>query len=286
MAQEGVRPERGAVISRTFAIAIAVVLLAVGIGVGWVVGFFTAPGPTQPTIQKIFDEGIMVVGTDAAFPPFEDVNATTGVIEGFDIDLIKEIGLLMGVDVDVRNIGWDAVFVAVPDRTVDLAISAMTITEERKETFLFSDPYFYSNLTLVIRPGGPMDGVINSHDDLAGKRVAFQEFTTSDAWVEEHLIGEEGIQPSEVKKTRLFTDAILLLLADETDAVIIDSPVAESYQAAGQVKIVEVIRTEEAFGIPMPLGELALKSMIDGALRHLHETGRYEEIFEKWFGPA
>ncbi len=212
------------------------------------------------------------------------------MIEGFDIDLIKEIGKWMGVEVDVRNVGWDAIFVAVPDRTLDLGISAMTITEARKETFLFSDPYFYSNLTLVIKPGGPWDGGtegwINSTDDLAGKVVAFQEFTTSDAWVEETLIGERGIQPSEVKKTRLFTDAILLLLADETDAVIIDSPVAESYQAAGQVKIVEYIRTEEAFGIPMPRGELALKAMIDGALRHLRETGKYDEIFEKWFGPG
>lgn len=270
-------------VSRTLAVALAVVLLVVGIGAGVLIAAVTAP--PEPVIQRIYRTGVLVVGTDAAFPPFEDLDAATGEIVGFDIDLIKAIADYMGVRAEVRNVGWDALFVAVPDRTLDVAISAMTITEARQQTLLFSDPYFFSNLTIIIRPGGPMEGLISSPADLAGKKIAFQEFTTSDFWVDEDLIEGMGIQPAEVRKTELFTDAILLLQADEVDAVIIDSPVAESYQAAGQVTIVDTIITDEAFGIPMPLGETALKGVIDRALQHLRETGVYDEIFQRWFGP-
>lgn len=281
---ESEQPTRG-VVSKVAAIAIAVVLLLVGIGVGWVVSTLLVapePAPTS-TIEKIYRTGVIVVGTDAAFPPFENVNATTGQIEGFDIDLINEIAKLMGVRVDVRNTGWDPLFIQIPDRTLDMGISAMTITDVRNQTLLFSDPYFFSDLTIVIRAGGPMVGVISGPADLQGKRIAFQEFTTSDAWVNDTLIGQMGIQPSQIRKTVLFTDAIGLLVADEVDVVVIDKPVAEGYQSAGQVTIVYTIVTNEAFGIPMPRGEFALKAIVDAALKQIRETGKYDALIQKWF---
>lgn len=285
MAEAGVPPESGPSMSRTMAVLLAVVLLVVGVGAGLGIGFVAFQPSYATTIEKIYGTGIMIVGMDAAFPPFESVNPDTNVIEGFDVDIIKEIASFMGVTADIRNIGWDPIFLAIPDRTIDVAISAMTITAERQQNMLFSIPYFESNLTLIIRAGGPMVGVINSIADLAGRSVAFQEFTTSDFWVDEVLVTEMGIVPGDIQKTVLFTDAVNLLIADEVDAVIIDKPVAEGFVGAGSVVIVETIITNEQFGIPMHLEEGVLKLLIDEALTQMVASGRYAEIFNAWFGP-
>lgn len=281
----------GGGVSRTVAIGLAIALAVVGAGIGYGLGIGAGGGDSDGgaatsdnVLKRIYQRGYMIVGTDAAFPPFEEVDQDTGEIVGFDIDIINAIADRLGVDVEMRNIGWDPLFTAVPDKTLDLAISAMTITEEREDTFLFSEPYFRSNLTIVIKAGGPMEGEITNASDLEDRSIALQEFTTSDGWVEDTLKGEMDIQPSEVRKTGLFTDAIQLLSAEEVDAVIIDEPVARSYESAGQVTVVQKIVTNEKFGIPMPPGEVALKGAIDGALADVRASGEYDQAFDEWFG--
>lgn len=278
-------------VSRTVAIGLAVALAVVGAGIGYALGIGAGGGDGQQAdadnvLKRIYQRGYMIVGTDAAFPPFEQVDSETGEIVGFDVEIIDAIADRLGVDVEMRNIGWDPLFEAIPDKTLDLGISAMTITEERKDTFLFSEPYFRSNLTIVIKADGPMEGEITNESDLEGRSIALQEFTTSDGWVEDTLIEEKGIQPSEVRKTGLFTDAIQLLQAEEVDAVVIDEPVARSYESAGQVTIVQKIVTNEKFGIPMPPGEVALKGAIDGALADVRASGEYDQAFDTWFGAS
>jgi ABC-type amino acid transport substrate-binding protein len=282
MAEPASAPTAG--LGKGLVVVIALVLLAVGIGAGWALsGALSAPQrPPASTIEKVYRTGVMVVGTDAAFPPFENVNATTGQIEGFDIDIINEVAAFMGVRADIRNTGWDPLFVQIPDRTLDIAISAMTITAERNNTLLFSDPYFLSDQTIVIRQGGPMVGVINEPADLDGRRVAAQRGTTGEAWIEDTLIAQMMIN-AEYVPTMSYTDSIALLSADEVDAVVIDKPVAEGYESAGVVTIVYTIVTNEAFGIPMHLGESALKAVINAALKHIRDTGKYDELIEKWF---
>jgi len=269
------------------AIVVAVVLLVVGLGVGWFVSGALKPAEAPPasTIEKIYRTGVMVVGTDAAFPPFENVNATTGQIEGFDIDLIREVAAFMGVRADIRNTGWDPLFVQVPDRTLDVAISAMTITATRNLTLLFSAPYFLSDLSIVIRAGGPMVGVINDPLDLEGRRIAAQQETTGEAWIDEVLTNASqlDVTPSEIRRTAAYTDAIALLAADEIDAVIIDKPVAEGYERANVVDLVYTIVTNENFGIAMHKDESALKAVIDAALAEVRASGKYDELIEKWF---
>jgi len=280
-------PEGARGISKMMAIVVAVVLLVVGLGVGWFVSGALKPAEAPPasTIEKIYRTGVMVVGTDAAFPPFENVNATTGQIEGFDIDLIREVAAFMGVRADIRNTGWDPLFVQVPDRTLDVAISAMTITATRNLTLLFSAPYFLSDLSIVIRAGGPMVGVINDPLDLEGRRIAAQQETTGEAWIDEVLTNASqlDVTPVEIRRTAAYTDAIALLAADEIDAVIIDKPVAEGYERANVVDLVYTIVTNENFGIAMHKDESALKAVIDAALAEVRASGKYDELIEKWF---
>jgi len=79
------------------------------------------------------------VATDATWPPFEYVDETSKAIVGFDIDLLNAIAAETGLEVEVVNVSWDPLLAGMAECTYDAAISAMTITEERKQQFLFSD---------------------------------------------------------------------------------------------------------------------------------------------------
>ena len=81
-----------------------------------------------------------IIGTDAAYPPFEKQEG--GKVIGFDIDLIKAIAKEAGIEVEIKHTGWDGLFEGIDKGTVDGGISAVTITEKRKETYDFTEPYF------------------------------------------------------------------------------------------------------------------------------------------------
>lgn len=88
-------------ISRLLATILAVAALVIGIVAGFLIGPLLAPPSTfGSTIEKIYATGVMIVGTDPAFPPFTQVNPNTKEIEGFDIDLMEEIAAFMGVEAE------------------------------------------------------------------------------------------------------------------------------------------------------------------------------------------
>lgn len=95
-------------------------------------------------------EGTIVVGSDTAFPPFENVESGTTV--GFDVDLMNAIGEKLGVTIEFKSYKFDALITGVQAGTeFDMIASAMTITEERKQSIDFSDPYINSNQSLTVR---------------------------------------------------------------------------------------------------------------------------------------
>ncbi|MGF7184698.1 ABC-type amino acid transport substrate-binding protein [Desulfitispora alkaliphila] len=120
---------------------------------------------------------------DAAYAPFEYVNEDTGKIEGFDPDIIKAIAAEMGFEVVLVNTAWDGIIPSLTGGTVDIVISAMTITEERKQAVTFSDPYFESTQYIAV----PEDSEINSLEGLRGKVVGVQNGTTGDLAVSNYF---------------------------------------------------------------------------------------------------
>ncbi|MDR5658733.1 transporter substrate-binding domain-containing protein [Serpentinicella sp. ANB-PHB4] len=115
------------------------------------------------------------VAMDMAYAPFEYVN-DAGEPEGFDVDLIQAIAAEKGFVVNLVNTNWDGIIPALIGGNADIIISAMTITEERKETVTFSDPYFESTQYIAVQAGSE----IKTLDDLKGKKVGVQNGTTGD----------------------------------------------------------------------------------------------------------
>ena len=108
------------------------------------------------------------VGTDATYAPFGFKDKDSGKLAGFDIDIINAIAQEEGVEADVQNLNFDALLPALQSNTIDIAISDMTISEDRAKSVDFSKPYYIAGNGLVVN----IDNTnINSFKDLEGKRI-------------------------------------------------------------------------------------------------------------------
>ncbi|MCL2403777.1 MAG: transporter substrate-binding domain-containing protein [Coriobacteriia bacterium] len=129
----------------------------------------------------------LTVATDPTYPPFQSMEGGSPV--GFDIDLVNAIAAHIGAEVEFVFLEWDALLTALSSdsQDFDFAASAMTITEERAETILFSNPYFVSVQALSV----PADSDVNSIDDVGdGFRVAVQNGTTGHIFATERFGAE------------------------------------------------------------------------------------------------
>ncbi len=220
---------------------------------------------------------VLKVGSSIDFAPFEFQDEGQKEYQGFDMDLIRAIGKEMGYEVEVQNLGFDGLIPALQSHNIDVIISGMTINDERKQNVLFSDPYYDSGLTMVVRSD---EQNIKSFNDLKGHTVAVQMGTTSAKEVKKI----EGVT---VKELNTPADCFMELKAGGVDAVVNDRPVNDYYitkNAAQGVKALDDKLTAEQYGIAVGKNDKDLQEKINAALKKLHENGEYDKIFAKWFG--
>ena len=219
--------------------------------------------------------GSLTVATAPAFPPFES-QGEGGELEGFDIDLMNAIGETAGLEIQFESLPFDGIIPALQAGTVDAAISAMTITEERANTVSFSRPYFKAGLAIAVSEDNTE---ITALEDLEGKRIAVQIGTTGAAQAEE-------ISDAEVTAFDSAPLALQELANGNVDAVINDAPVTLDAIASGNIqglKVVGELVTEEFYGIALPMDSPNV-DVVNDALNTMLEDGTYAEIYQKWFG--
>lgn len=252
-------------------------------GVGFA-AILAACGPNTPETNTSSTPGTetetaatgdtLTVATEPAFPPFES-QGTGGELEGFDIDLMNAIGEEAGLTIEFQSLPFDGIIPALQAGTVDAAISAMTITEERAQTVDFSNPYFKAGLAIAVSEANTD---IQSLDDLEGKRIAVQIGTT----------GAETAQSIAGAQVSTFDSGPLALqeLANgNVDAVINDAPVTLDAIKSGNIggiKVVGELVTEEFYGIALPKNSENREAINEG-LATIIENGTYAELYQKWF---
>ncbi len=221
---------------------------------------------------------VYLVGTEPTFPPFEFTN-DAGEIIGFDIDLIKAIAEDQGFEVEIQNLGFDGLIMAVQSENIDIIASGMTITEEREENVDFSTPYINAGLALAVAHG---DDAIQSADDLQGKKVAVQIGTTGAN--EAQRLMDEGIVADVV--TFNTVDVVMMELVNGgVDAVINDLPVTKAYMTKqpDKIQLVGEPLTSESYGFAVAEGNAELLEMINTGLQNVIDNGTYDEIQAKYF---
>lgn len=219
------------------------------------------------------------VVTDAAYAPMEYLDKDE--VKGFDVDFVKAVAEEAGYDVKVDHVGWDPMFVELNEKRADMAVAAITIDKDRKETYDFSHPYYLSTLKILV----PKGSSIKSAADLKGKVVAVQGGTTGNIAAEK-LLGKNN---KNIKKFESNTLAIMELTKGGADAVVADSAIVDEYAKSNPKEKLTVIEDQKAFaaefyGIALSKGNEKLQKELNTAINSIFENGKYKEIYQKWFG--
>ncbi|MCX8094671.1 MAG: transporter substrate-binding domain-containing protein [Caldisericia bacterium] len=227
------------------------------------------------TLTKARNRGYLLVGSDVTYPPFEYME--NGKPVGFDIDLINLIAQGMGLNgAQIIDTAWDGIFAALKTEKFDIIISSVTITEERRKEMLFSDPYYDSGQIIAVRRD---DNRIKNENDLIGKVVGVQINTTGDFTAQKL----SGIK--EIKRYDDIQQAFQDLELGRIDAVLNDLPVNAWFaKERKNVKLVGKLLTIEQYGICARLEDQTLIDEINKSLKNLRDSGKYREVYVKWFG--
>jgi len=224
------------------------------------------------SLQEIQKKGVLVMGTEATFPPFEFVNEQNQIV-GFDVEIGKSIADKLGVKLEVKDMAFDGLLPALNSGKFDIIIAGMTITDERKKVVAFSEKYFDAGQAIV---SNDKNKKFSSIEELKGKKVAVQAGTTGDLLVSE-------IDDIKVTRFSKFTEAFLELVLKRVDAVVIDYSAAEAYlKTNNKLYITSPMLSDESFGIAVKKDNMALLEIINEYICELKEDG-YSQLYEKWF---
>lgn len=241
-------------------------------------GALAACATIQPAGKKF------VIASDATFPPMEFLDQNKNIV-GFDIDLINAIAKDQGFQVEIKNTAWDGIFPGLDGGEYDAVLSSVTITDDRKKTYDFSDPYVNAGQVVVVR--GDETAVTGDKDlaELGEGKVGAQIGTTG-------AFAVEKINKALLKEYDTIDLAMLDLVNKNIDAVVVDTPVAANYvlasdQFKGKLKIVGQPFTEEYYGLTVPKGDpKGLAALFNAGLKNVKASGEYAKIYAKWIGGA
>ena len=237
-----------------------------------------APAPVAsapaPAPAKVY-----AVGTDAAYAPFESQNEK-GEIVGFDIEVVQAVAAKAGIEVKFVNTPWEGIFNALAQGDRDLLVSAVTITDERKQTIDFTDPYFDAVQLIAVKETSK----VTKFADLKKLKVGVQTGTTGDEAVTK-LLGKNSTAIKRFESTPL---ALKELESGGVDAVVADNGVIVHYVAnnpGGKFKtITDKEFAPEQYGIAVKKGNTELQAKLNKGLADIKADGTYDKIFTKYFG--
>lgn len=233
-------------------------------------------------LEAIKEKKTLVVGTAPDFPPFEFLKAEDGKtkIVGADIDLGQEIADSLGVKLEVKSFEFDALIAALQAGKVDVLITGMTPTEKRKQAVDFSDIYYKSKNSLLVRED--FNKEIKSSDDLAKYKVGVQKGSVQEAYVKETLKLKDTYSIANV--LNLITD----MKNGHTDVIMVSDVVAKI--TAKQLKGIKVIEdvnlkgdgSEESSAIAIKKGNnKALIEQINKVIKESIDSGKYQKMLDE-----
>jgi polar amino acid transport system substrate-binding protein len=270
----------GIAINRRFALAASGLCVAFALaGCGKQEPATTTVSNAAPSAPASAPARVLVVGTDAAYTPFESQN-DKGDIVGFDIDVVKAVAQKAGIEVKFVNTPWEGIFNALDQGDRDLLVSAITITDERRQTMDFSQPYFDAKQLIAVKS----DSTVAKFDDLKTLKVGVQNGTTGDEVVGK-LLGKSSTAIKRFESTPL---ALKELEAGGVQAVVADNGVVVHYLAnntAGGFKTVsDAGFPVEKYGIAVKKGNADLLAKLNQGLEAIRTDGTYAKIHASHFG--
>jgi polar amino acid transport system substrate-binding protein len=233
--------------------------------------------------KAVAEAGVIRVATDPTYPPFESVDSDGKTVVGFDADLARAIGDVLGVQVEFVNTSFDAIIPALDAGTVDLAMSSIGDTKEREEVVDFVT-YYWNGTLMLVEKGNPAgieaDMVCEVRVGVIRGSLQQNTFLPEQA----DACEEAGLEPPVAQAFQNGPQAQLALESGRIDGVMQDAPPVldavdkkpDAFEAAGPL-----VRNPNPGGIAFPDGS-ELVEPVHAALGKLMADGTYEDILETW----
>ena len=226
-------------------------------------------------MSRIEKSNVLNVAFEGTYPPFNFLD-DNDEFQGFDVDISNEIAERLGVKANFIATKWDGLIGGLKADKFDIIIGQMTVTEERKKSVDFTDPYVITGSVLVTRED---TNDITKLEDIKGKKVGVGGGTT----FEEVANSVEG---ADVKLYKAVSDYIQDLTNERLD-VIINDQLLISYNIKENklpIKIASDIVNKDEIGMAVNKGNEDFITKVNTALTEMKDDGTYNEIYKKWFG--
>lgn len=221
------------------------------------------------------------VAVDAAYAPLEYQDENNQVV-GFSVDVLSAVAKKAGFKVKFYNNPWEGIFATLDQGDRDIVSSSVTITDARKQSMDFSDPYFEATQLIAVGKGG--EG-IKGYNDLKGKTVSVQTGTTGD----EVMKKLQGNSSTNIKRFDNMPLALKELLAGGVEASVGDNGVVQHFVQNNSTAGLTLVEDKENFplehyGYAVKKGRQDLLDKINLGLKGIKEDGTYDQIYQKYFG--
>lgn len=215
------------------------------------------------------DELVMV--TESGFAPYEFYE--NNKIVGVDIEIANEIAASLGKKLVVKDIAFDYIINEVKSGKADFAAAGMSITEDRKKEVDFTIEYTVSNQVVVVKK----TSLINSFDDLEGKRISVQLGSVGDSYA------TNTYKKATIDRQKKFLVAAEAVKNNKSDCIIMDDlPAKELVAKNPELKILKGILFQDAYGMAVKKGNQELLENINKVLKELIEDGKIDEYILKY----
>lgn len=216
----------------------------------------------------------LTAGAYPANPPWEN-KTESGDFEGFEVDLVKEIGKRIGADIEFQDLGFQALFAATSSGRVDLAISSISITNERLQNQSFTQGYYDSDIALIANS----DTNLKTLDDMKGKVIGAISASVGEAWIKANT-DKYGIK--EYRGYNAQQDLLLDVQSGRLEGAVGDIAGFQfAFTKMKGMKVVEAIPTGDKFAIMMKKGSPLLEK-VNAAIDDIKKDGTMAELHKKW----
>ena len=225
-----------------------------------------------PAVTTV-EAGKLHMSTNASFPPYE-MTTDDGGFEGIDVEIASAVAAKLGLELVVDDMGFDAALISAQNGQSDMVMAGVSVTEARLEVMDFSETYAIGVQVIIVKDGSPIETV----DDLAdAAMIGTQKATTGYIYCSGDY-GEDHVTAYDNGAT-----AVMALLNDQVDCVVIDNMPAQEFVANNPgLKILDTAYAEEEYAIGFAKGNTQLVDAVNAALEELRAEGTIDAIIEKY----
>ncbi|MEM6565892.1 MAG: ABC transporter substrate-binding protein [Pseudomonadota bacterium] len=227
---------------------------------------------TNNTMDDIRERGAFVIGADVPYGVMQFLDEN-GDLTGIDIEIANRISKDLNAELVVKMMPFDQLFGALANDQIDAVVSAVTITQERQKTMLFSVPYMDAGMSIAVSADNTEIKGIN---DLVDKRVGVLRGTVGETLMSQTEFVSSDLMFSYESNDKRIAD----LISGELDAIVAHF----ASDAVPNVRFVEPPLTQSFYGVAVRLDDTALMSSINATLRDMKRSGDIDRIKQTFLG--